>query len=229
MRRQRGASRAQLELTLPCGWGGRRAGAGRKRAPGRRPGVPHIARPVHVGAHPVHVTLRACRGIASFRSRRIFSKLRSVLSACHRPRFRVVQFSVQTDHIHLLVEAADKRELTRGMSALSIRAALAVNRLLGRTGRLWGDRYHARPLTSPRAVRNAIIYVLANFRKHLRAAVGIDPCSSAPWFDGWCARSRSALRAVGPPPVSPAGTWLLRVGWRRHGLLAPDERPASAG
>lgn len=221
--------RGQLELALTSGWGGKRAGAGRKRAPGTRPGVPHVARPRHARAHPVHVTLRARAGITGLRSSRVFPVIRTMLRASQRAQFRVVQFSVQSDHVHMLIEAADRVALSRGLIGLSVRVARAVNRVLGRKGAVWGDRYHARPLTSPRAVRHAIVYVLANFRKHLRAAAGLDPCSSASWFDGWRARPRSAFHANDPPPVLPARTWLLRVGWRRHGLLSPEELPAAAG
>jgi hypothetical protein len=138
-------------------------------------------------------------------------------------RFRVVHYSVQTNHVHLIVEAAGKDALARGMRGLAIRTALAVNRALGRRGALWAERYHARALATPRMVRNALVYVLANARKHLRAVAGLDPCSSAAWFDGY--RTRAPLRGVRAPTASPR-TWLLRVGWRRHGLLSVDEPPA---
>jgi hypothetical protein len=108
---------------------------------------------------------------------------------------------------------------------LAIRLARAVNRVLGRRGRVWADRYHARALTSPRAVRHALVYVLMNFRKHLDTATGVDPCSSAPWFEGW--RHPWRMVGLGPPPVARARTWLASAGWRRHGLIRLDERPAS--
>ena len=98
-----------------------------------------------------------------------------------------------------------------------------VRRALGRSGRIWGDRYHARALTTPRAVRHAIVYVLMNFRKHLNDVTGIDPCSSAAWFAGW--RVPPVAIGIGPPPVAAARTWLARVGWQRHGLIRLDERP----
>jgi hypothetical protein len=110
----------------------------------------------------------------------------------------------------------------RGVQGLAIRVARAVNRVLARQGPVWGDRYHARALATPREVRNALVYVLANWRKHVRGAVGLDPRSSAGWFDGW--RSPSA-RSSDPPPVARARTWLARVGWRRHGLLGLREAP----
>jgi hypothetical protein len=78
-------------------------------------------------------------------------------------------------------------------------------------------------------VRHALVYVLANFRKHDRAARGaIDPCSSAPWFDGWCDLRDRDTRARADPPVRAPRTWLASVGWRRRGLLSTREAPASA-
>ena len=213
----------QLTLPAPRTWGGRRRGAGRKLAPGRRAGVPHRARPPHVGAHPVHVTLRAVAALRCLRSGRVFPAVRSALTASSRPDFRIIEFSVQTDHVHLIAEAQHARALSSGVRGLAIRLARSVNRALGRRGRVWGDRYHARALTTPRAVRHALVYVLMNFRKHRWVGTEIDPCSSAQWFAGW--RAPRAAPGIGSSPLARPRTWLARVGWRRHGLIGPDERP----
>ncbi len=175
----------------------------------------------------MHMTLRARAGLASLRSKRVFGVLRECLRAASSTGFRVVQFSVQVDHVHLLVEAQDKVALSGGARGLAIRSARALNRELGRVGQVWGDRYHARALATPREVRNALVYVLMNHKKHgLRERGRIDPCSSAPWFDGF----RVAMAApVDPPVTSRPRTWLGCVGWRRRGLIDPDEAPSAAG
>ena len=152
----------QLELRLrQRTWGGARPGAGRK--PGARPKVRHVARPSHRASHPVHVTVRARAGLPSFREEAIASAVREAIAASGRSpilgrSFRVVQFSVQTNHVHLIVEAHDKESLSRGMRGLNTRLARAVNRVLGVHGRVWGERYHAHALRTPREVRNAIVY-----------------------------------------------------------------------
>jgi putative transposase len=135
----------------------------------------------------------------------------------------VVHFSVQDNHLHLVVEATDAKTLSSGARGLSVRAARAVNRVLGRKGAVWGDRYHARPLCTPREVRHGLVYVLMNFKKHLPGFRGLDPRSSAAWFDGF--RDRAPVGGLDPPPVQLARTWLASVGWRRHGLIAVSERP----
>jgi len=134
-----------------------------------------------------------------------------------------VHFSVQTDHVHIIVEADSGDGLRRGINGLAGRLARALNRVWRRRGAVWGDRYHARALATPREVRNGLVYVLLNFRKHLRAAPGVDPRSSGAWFDGW---SHDPPTRPEPCPAAPARTWLATVGWRRAGgPIATHEIP----
>ena len=216
----------ELQLTLPARptWGGRRDGAGRKLTPGRRPSVPHRARPPHEAAHPVHVTLRTGVAVRCLRSARAFPAVARALAASSTDEFRILQYSAQDDHLHLIVEARNTRTLSSGVRGFAIRIARAVNRALGRRGRVWGTRYHARALMTPREVRHALVYVLNNRRKHAVNARGLDPCSSGQWFDGWRDFRVSARSAA---PVARPRTWLAAVGWRRHGLLGLDERPGA--
>lgn len=223
-----------MAFAFPNGWGGARRGAGRKRA--QRSNVPHRARPRHRATEPVHVTLRA--RLAALRSQHVFPTVRlALLRAARRDpeAFRLLQFSVQQNHVHLLVEARDKRALSSGVRSVAILVARYVNDLLMRHGPFWADRWHGRALTTPREVRRVLVYVLANFRKHAhgRRAAGIDPYSSGAWFDGWLERDAGWGRAppdaddISPCIVSPARSWLARIGWRRHGLVGFDEAPAS--
>jgi putative transposase len=223
---QRRSQPTQLKLARTSGWGGKRRGAGRPPIPGRRPPVAHRARPAHRKEHPVHMTLRARAGLPSLRGERVFPAVREALRAASSTAFRVVQFSIQSDHAHLIVEANDPAALERGTRGLVIRIARAINRALGRSGPVWGDRYHARPLRTPREVRNGLVYVLMNFRKHRPAdRQTFDPCSSAAWFDGFDGTQPSTEQ---PAPVCPSGTWLGSVGWRRHGPIKPWEQPRNA-
>src|SRR4051794_4676322 len=166
-------ARAQRQLGFDFRtWGGARTNAGRPPK-GRTAGVSHLRRPSHSLAHPLHITLRVGRGIPSLRERSLFSVVRRALDRGKRQfGFSLVQFSVQRDHLHLIAEASDRRALSRGMQGLSIRVARAVNARLGRSGKLFVDRYHARALTTPRTVRLALRYVLLNVRKHFRGPPG---------------------------------------------------------
>jgi putative transposase len=212
-------------------WGGRRAGAGRPRKAAKdRTFVAHAARPVHKRRHPTHVTLRAKRGLPSFRHQRVQQLLREVLARQafrrYRDHFQVVHYSIQSNHLHLLIEATDKRSMRSGVSGLVIAFAKRLNELLERlTGKVWGDRYHSRDLTTPSAVRNALVYVLQNFKKHGATTNGpvVDHFSSAARFPGWTVPV--AIPADAWPPRR-ARTWLLGEGWTPRGLLSPNERPA---
>ena len=165
--------RAQLNLKLKLrptpkvGWGGRRAGAGRPRKDGtRNKGVPHLPRPALAHRFPVHVTWRINRRVWSLRTGRFFSVLKSVMYAAAKKDFQVVHYAFEKDHIHLLVEAADRVALSRGMQGLGIRVAYAVNALMGRSGNVMPDRYHARILRNPTMTRYARRYLLINAYKH---------------------------------------------------------------
>lgn len=215
----------QRQLSLPVRtWGGRRAGAGRK--PGLRPVVLHRPRTQHKSRFPLHVTLRARADVGSLRRSHAYSALEGAISASSRSAFRLVHFSVQGDHVHLVAEAHDKPTLSSGIRGLMIRAARALNRACGRTGPVWADRYHCRELRTPREVRHALSYVLLNARKHGRKVGALDPCSSARWFDGWREHDAVVDLALDPPAVVAPRTWLLGAGWRRHGLLRAS--PGSA-
>jgi hypothetical protein len=132
-----------------------------------------------------------------------------------------VHFSVQSNHLHLVVEAQDEDALSRGMQSLSHRFAHAVHRALGTSGGVFADRYHAHALRSPREVRAALVYVLQNWAKHGPGGQ-FDPRSSAQWFDGW---REPPPRGGDSPIVATPRTWLVTVGWRRYGLIRPNERP----
>jgi putative transposase len=235
----RGLRRSQqLDLPFKSTWGGKRKNAGRK--PGPHPKTPHRARPRHYFGHPVHVTLRA--RLSSLRSQFLYPTVRIAISLATRrapDRFRIVHYSVQSNHVHVIVEAAERRALTAGVHGLEARLTRYINKLLSRRGSLWADRWHGRALASPQEVRNALVYVLANFRKHASRGIpqGADPCSSAAWFHGW--RGIDVQR--GPPPlaarpwplgkddeevpVSKPETWLLRHGFLKAGRLGLDEAP----
>jgi len=219
-------------LPFPFQHGGRRAGAGRKpKANG--PGIRHRERAPLAARFPAHVTVKLRRGLPRLRSRREYATLRAAFAAgCDRNGFRLCHYAVLNDHLHFLVEAPDRLALSRGVQGLLIRIAKALNKLWRRRGKVFADRYHDRILKTPSETRNALRYVLANARKHAAegreiagAGSTIDTFSSAPWFDGF--REAFAVRGLEriERPVVPARTWLLRAGWRRHGLLSVHESP----
>jgi REP-associated tyrosine transposase len=178
--------------------------------------------------------MRVKQGLPSLRGLKEFAALRGAMVAgCKREGFRLVHFSVQSNHLHLIVEGDCRPTLSRGLQGLAVRMARALNRLWRRFGSVFADRYHDRILRSPTEVWNALRYVLCNARKHgaWTSRSRPDPMSSAPWFDGW---SEALPEPAESTPTPRARTWLLNDGWRRIGLISiaaapwPDlPRPAS--
>lgn len=227
-----------FQLALPMNrWGGKREGAGRKPK-GARAGVSHRTRPPLASRFPVHAGLKVGLDLPSLRSRKVAKVIeRALLAGRKREGFKLVHYSIQKRHLHLLVEAKDARALSRGMQGLAIRVARTLNKHLGRRGKVFVDRYFSRILRTPRETKNCICYVLLNARRHESERDGggkivarrwrepgwIDPASSGRYFDGW-----KGVRGKPPDeeaPVVAPGTWLLSAGWRRCGLIAVDEVP----
>ena len=208
-------------------WGGKRRGAGRKRSSGRAR-VSHAKRAKLAARFPVLVTMRLRAGLQSLRADDTHGLLKEAFVSGSNGSFRVVEYSVQSNHVHAIVEANNELALSRGMNGLTTRIARGLNRLWRRAGHVFDDRFHARILRCPRAVRIALIYVLGNARKHgAWRALAPDAFSSAPWFDGWKGRTEKAAETR-PRLLDRARTWLLSTGWRRHGLIDPLELPVGA-
>jgi REP element-mobilizing transposase RayT len=208
-------------------WGGARKGAGRKPA-GVKAGAAHVRRPKVEGRVPLHVTMRVA-GVPSLRSERSMKVMRAAFrGGKDRFGFRLVQYAVQANHVHLIVEAKDKRALSSGARGLAIRIAMRLNHLFGRKGKVFTERYHAVPLGSPRQVRRALAYVLLQERRHAAGrrrtlTARLDRCSSAPGFEGF----KNVAPRAGPwsDTVVEGDTWLLTTGWRRYGRIDPREIP----
>jgi putative transposase len=184
--------------------GGRRKGAGRPPN-GETAMVSHLKRPQFEKITPAHVTLRIANDIPSLRSSRRFALIRQCFARAQQNRnLRLVEFTVLSNHLHLIVEADNNRELSRGMQGLCIRLAKTLNAVLGRHGRVFADHFHSRLLKSPTEVVNAIRYVLENAERHFSRTIVRDAFSSE---DG----DNAGVLA------EPVG-WLLRDGWSRAPL-----------
>jgi len=227
--------------------GGTRKGAGRpKRKPSEgRSSERHMVRPKLLASQPVHVVLRATSDVGSLRCFEAFEAVREARLCTLRleDAFRIVHFSIQRNHIHMIVEARDRRALWKGMQVFGISCAKQLNAAIGvlrgkrRRGSVFTDRYYARILKTPREVRNCLSYVLNNWRHHKIAHAEwlgqewtkVDPFSSALAFDGWKERPEGKRFKI-PPHYDGSWiwrprTWLMTTGWRRHGLISCREVP----
>jgi REP element-mobilizing transposase RayT len=206
------------------GWGGRRKGAGRKPK-GERAGVAHKKKPALSPRHAVHVTMRLRAGLPSLRRWKEYEVLLGAFrTGCERFGFRLVHYAVMGNHLHLLTEGDDRRGHWRGTQGLAIRIAKRLNKLWGRKGKVFHERFHGRDLKTPQEVRGVLEYLMHNARRHgyRVAAVGPDPYSSGRWLDGW--RGWPCDR-IWPAPLAKARSWLVAHGWRRLGSIETRARP----
>jgi putative transposase len=214
---------------------------GRKPHPERTNFVKHVARSAHDHRHPVHVVMRCVRAAPHLRAERLVTAIAAQLRRAVHRGVGLVHYSIQGDHLHLIVEAPDGSKLARNMQWLFSQIAFEVNRIARRSGRLFADRHFRHPLRTPSEVRRALVYVLMNGRKHgalhgrslLPLFEWLDPCSSAGWFEGWREDDRPSSHALaqaraGPcPPGAPPTTWLAEKGWLRGGgPIALGEMPS---
>ena len=219
--------------------GGKRDGAGRKQVLPGRPRVKHRKRQETKARFPVLVTKRLLGDVANLRNYDLAPVLRrAFVYGCTFGKFRICQFSIMGNHIHLICEAENNAALAEGIKAWSVRVTKAINgyckaRGQKREGSVFEDRYDMRIIKTPRDCRARLLYVMQNARRHgLRidsTMNGVDPFSSAWWFDGWKDNGwREGLRPPQERSVAVAETWLLKVGWRQYGLIGVFEVPPAA-
>jgi putative transposase len=218
-RRRRGSAREpvmrQGVLFSEAGWGGKRKNAGAKPKPGA--GVPHDRREDFKN-RGVHVTLKLMREFNGLRHAPESELVRKVLRASSTAPacsgVRLLHYSIQWDHLHLIVEARDAAALSAAMKSLSVRLAKGLNRLWKRKGPVFVDRYHSHVLRSPHEIRQALRYVLCNANKHrVRMNEGPDPLSSGKAFPYWTDVDPASLEL--DPCIQTAKLWMLREGWPR--------------
>ena len=217
------------QLTFDRLMGGRRKGAGRKKSPDS--GVSHLKRETITKDTPVHVTWKLEPGLPSLRQPNEYSVAWGAIKAARERAgtsedgwFALVHYSIQGDHLHLVVEAKDNDSLSRALNGLAVRLARGLNKLWGRVGSVFADRYHLRVLRTPRQVRNTLRYIFENARRHglPRFRNRPDPFTSGLWFTGWKDYVHDGFLSW-EGPMAQARSWLVREGWKRHGLL--DLRP----
>ncbi len=198
--------------------------------------VAHGSRPELKKGDVVHVTVKLKGGLPSLRRGKA---LEVVLAAIERVNekglVRIVEFSIQSNHVHLLVEASNSADLSSGMASLNTGLGMRLNRVWNRVGRgsVLRERFHMVIIRTPRQMRNALRYVLRNDVHHGLNLGTLDPCSSAPSFGGWAQRQGTQVQRVAASCVSAQPrTWLLKVGWQKTGgrrqLLSTSAFPSLA-
>jgi REP element-mobilizing transposase RayT len=172
--------------------------------------------------------MRLVPAIYNCRRQRMFLVLyRALRSARERNQMRICHYSVQSNHLHLIVEAPNAEALARGMQGLAVRIARRVNRHMGREGTVFKDRYHARALKTAWQVRIALRYVLLNARKHSQSQRWQRECLLAETSTvAAMERFRAAPFPVGPkhcPHIDPFSSAVWFAGWKGSSRAPPAD------
>jgi len=147
----------ELQFNLFKGMrGGRRPGAGRKRIHSK--GVSHLKRETVTKRTPQHINFKFN---CSIRNKDCLKLLKRSIQNAQNMGLKIIHFSLQSNHVHLITEAENNEVLTKGMRALTITFSKGLNR-----GRVQLERYHLHVLKTLREVKHAIVYVLFNEQKH---------------------------------------------------------------
>ena len=212
---------AQLSFEKVNGWGGKRRGAGRRNRAGR---VNHMKRPKVKYSTPLHLTLRLKKDLVNLRCGDVELAFETAAIKAKAFGLRIVHYSLQNNHVHLIVEAGDNDMLARGMRSFGSCFGKAVRKIVGGKGGVFDGRFHLHVLKNPTEMRNALAYVLQNFSKHSKLLKHVDRYSSAPYFGDWRqllgSRAGPILSAMGKPPplpehLSSPRSWLAQTGWMK--------------
>jgi REP element-mobilizing transposase RayT len=143
-------------------------GAGRpKIPPNKKNYIPHRERETIPKKTPVHVTIKINKHIVhTLRNKIIFQKISRAITKARNKGIRLVHFTIQRDHVHMLIEAENKNQLGKAMQALGISFSKSLKSLTKTKLKIFKDRYHVHILKTLKEVRNAKSYILGNAIKH---------------------------------------------------------------
>ncbi len=175
-------------------------------------GVAHRKRESVSARTPAHVNFRLR---ASIRNKFCLRLLKRAILNARLKGLEVVHYSLQSNHVHLIVEAMDSATLTRGMRSLTVTFAKGLKR-----GRVQLGRYNLHVLRTVEEAKTALRYVLLNEQKHTRTRVvrvdGYASWSALPleWTKSFLRKERLGWIPAPAPwaGVDKGNSWLLRKG-----------------
>ena len=168
---------------------------------------------------------RLNKGIPSLRRQELLRLFQKCAGRAKRYGLHVVHYALESNHIHLIVEARDNRALRSGMVSLFGSFARALNERVQRVGKVYSDRYHLNVITNPSQMKHTLRYVLLNHCKHTKWLEHMDPFSSARFFPHWknlielnevvAWDLRNLSENYASAGLSPPRSWLAAQGWMR--------------
>lgn len=141
-------------------------------------GIRHIRRDRINKPTSLHLTIKVRENKADIKSKRILKALHHAIIRARLKRLKVIHYTLEYNHVHLLVEVQDHKVMHQAMQALGISFSKAINKVKSVKGSVYKHRYHLRKLKSSRDLKNVLHYIFNNGVHHRRTASILDPYNS---------------------------------------------------
>lgn len=141
-------------------------------------GIRHTKRPDLTRPSSLHLTVKIEKSKANLKNKNVLAILKKAIFNARRQGLKVIHYSLEYDHIHLIIEADNNRTLGKGMQAFGVTLAKAINRMRKVKGQVYKHRYHFRQITSSRQLKNVMTYIFNNGVKHKTSATALSPFNS---------------------------------------------------
>lgn len=141
-------------------------------------GIRHISRDEIKRPTPLHLTIKIEKSKAGLKNKGILKILHHAIKKSRLVGLKIIHYTLEFDHVHLLVEATDKVSTSKGMQSFGITFSKGINKIKNLKGRVFKTRYHYRKLNSAREIKNVLNYILGNSIKHKQSSSIITPYNS---------------------------------------------------
>lgn len=145
-------------------------------------GIRHIAREIIKKSTSLHLTIKVRENKADIKNKQVLKILHYAIRRSRIKGLRIIHYTLEYNHIHLLVEAADKQTVHQGMQSFGITFAKKINAIKRLKGTVYKHRYHLRKINSPRELKNVLYYIFNNGIHHKRTSTVLDPYNTLPAF-----------------------------------------------
>ena len=140
-----------------------------KRA-GRKPihdkGIRHIQRERFERESSFHITIKVRQEKSDLQNKMILKALHRAIMKARYKSLKVIHYTLEFNHIHLLVEAYNQEQLSNCMQSFGVTLAKMINKVKFKKGRVYKHRYHLRRLSSVMELKNVLKYIFNNGIKH---------------------------------------------------------------
>ena len=160
-------------------------------------GIRHISRDPIKRLTALHLTIKIIRDKAGLKNKAMLKVLQQAIVKARGKGLAVIHYTLEFDHIHLLVESGDHQELGKAMQSLGVSLSMAINRLRKAKGRVFKTRYHLRKLKTPTEIKNVISYILNNTIKHRASKTPLSIFNSFIALTGMKSLEKSLVKEFG--------------------------------